>query len=340
MAFVADHRAGPGQRVRNAVTVLPEGREFVVESGEDILTAGLRQGVDLVYGCRHGKCTTCKYLVVEGEVFQDGASPYALSDAEREAGAVLLCSTFALSRVVLSPSGEGRSEVDSFELIPPVEVVGRFVSIVPLTSALTEVRLRLESPLPSRAGQHVEIELPGTDLRLSYSIVSPPGADELAFIVDGRRRRTLESFRGLGPGDEVRVRGPFGGFGFRPSRGRPVLMAATGAGIAPLLAMLRDVPDRRAISLYYGAPDGEGVLDWAELDGVDVVRVAVGELGSRGRRLGPLVQTVGRELADASGYDAYVAGDVDVCDALAALLLAKGLPEQRLFVQRFYSIAA
>jgi propane monooxygenase reductase component len=338
MAFVADPRVGPGQHVRHAVTVLPEGREFVVEPGEDILTAGLRQGVDLVYGCRHGKCTTCKYVVVEGDVFQDGASPYALSDKEREAGAVLLCSSFALSRVVLSPGGAARSEVESFGLIPPVEVGGRFVSMAALTTALMEVRLRLASPLPSRAGQHVEVELPGTELRLSYSIVSPPGADELAFIVDRRRRRTLDSFRYLGPGDRVLVRGPFGGFGFRPTRGRPVLMAAMGAGIAPLLAMLRDVPDRQRVCLYYGVPDGDGVPDRAELDGVDVVRVAIGDLGSRGRRLGPLVQTVGRELADASGYDAYVAGDVELCDALTALLLAKGLPEQRLFVQRFYSI--
>ena len=36
------------------VRLLPGGRVFLVEPGEDVLTAGLRQGVDLRYGCRHG----------------------------------------------------------------------------------------------------------------------------------------------------------------------------------------------------------------------------------------------------------------------------------------------
>jgi ferredoxin-NADP reductase len=50
------------------------------------------------------------------------------------------------------------------------------------------------------------------------------------------------------------------------------------------------------------------------------------------------VRRIGRDLPDASGHDAYVAGPVALCDAVESLLTAKGLPERRFFAERFYSV--
>jgi len=324
------------------VRVLPEDRVFVVEEGEDVLTAGLRQGIDLRYGCRHGKCTTCKYVVVEGDVVHHGASPYAFSDRELEEGGVLLCSTFARSPLVIRPFG-GQPRADGFGVIPPEERRARLVSMAPASVDLIEVRLRPDAPLAYRPGQYVEIVLPGTDERRSYSMTGLPGpSGDLQFLVDASHRRVLDALqRAAGA---VTVLGPFGRLFHRPAD-RPILMAATAAGIAPLLAILEELRASGAappVRFYYGArPGGTPYVD--ELTALagqpptfefEPVELPAG--GPLRLRLGPLVRLIGREVRDASGHDAYIAGPVELCDAVESLLTAKGLPERRIFAERFY----
>ena len=55
------------------ITILNSGAQFVVESGESILKAALRQGIVLPYGCSTGICGACIYRIVEGHVaYPDG----------------------------------------------------------------------------------------------------------------------------------------------------------------------------------------------------------------------------------------------------------------------------
>ncbi|HEX6529912.1 MAG TPA: 2Fe-2S iron-sulfur cluster-binding protein, partial [Burkholderiales bacterium] len=50
------------------VTVQPSGQSFDVEPGEAVLSAALRQGVMLPYGCKNGACGSCKGKIVAGSV--------------------------------------------------------------------------------------------------------------------------------------------------------------------------------------------------------------------------------------------------------------------------------
>jgi NAD(P)H-flavin reductase/ferredoxin len=330
------------------VRLLPEDRVFLVKPGEDVLTAGLRQGIDLRYGCRHGKCTSCKYLVVEGDVVHRGASPYAFSDRELEEGGVLLCSTFACSPLVITPF-DPQPVAEGFALIPPEERIARVVSLVSVSADLVEVRLRPDAPLLYRPGQYVEIEVPGRLERRSYSVANPPAPDgTLWLLVNSRHRRVLEALAAAQAGDGVRVLGPFGRLHLRPSD-RPVLMVSAGAGLAPVLAMLREIRARPAappgIVLYHGP--GPGGLPYPdefrrlaeEISGFRLVAVE-GTGTSPVGRLGTLVRRIGHDVADASGSDAYVAGSPALCDAITALLSAKGLPERRIFAERFYAVSS
>jgi len=328
------------------VRLLPGDRVFLVEEGEDVLTAGLRQGIDLRYGCRHGKCTSCKYMVVEGDVVTRGASPYAFSDRELEEGAVLLCSTFARSPLVITPFGE-QPAPDGFVLIPPEQRTARVVSLAPTSAGLVELRLRPETALSYRPGQYAEIGLPGSQERRSYSMTHPPDpSGDLTFLIDARHRQVLDSLTATAD-EELTVLGPFGRFFLRPAE-RPILMAATGAGLGPLLAILRELRAAGAtppIRLYYGTRRGDAALA-AELDGLagdmggfEFVVVELEPQRSPLLRLGPIIRRMAREVPDASGHDAYVAGPVPLCDAVEALLTAKGLPERRFFCERFYSVA-
>ena len=42
------------------VTVMPSGRQFEAAADETILSAALRQGIGLPYGCKNGACGSCK----------------------------------------------------------------------------------------------------------------------------------------------------------------------------------------------------------------------------------------------------------------------------------------
>lgn len=341
------HQPADGQERRlYPVRLLPGDRVFLVEEGEDVLTAGLRQGIDLRYGCRHGKCTTCKYIVVEGDVVHRGASPYAFSDRELEEGGVLLCSTFARSPLVITPFGE-QAVSDGFMLIPPEERRARVVSLAPASEDLVELRLRPDTPLSYRSGQYAEIGLPGNGERRSYSMTYPPDpSGDLTFLIDAGHRRVLDALTATAD-EELTVLGPFGRLYHRPAE-RPILMAATGAGLGPLLAILREL--RAAgpappICLYYGARSNPILLAeeldglGADLAGFEYVVVELEAHRSPLLWLGPIIRRMAREVPDASGHDAYVAGSVALCDAVEALLTAKGLPERRFFSERFYSLA-
>jgi len=71
-------------------------REFGIEKGrETVLEAGLRQGIELPYSCKGGVCSTCRVLLVEGEVDMD--VHYALEDYEIARGFILMCQSYPVT---------------------------------------------------------------------------------------------------------------------------------------------------------------------------------------------------------------------------------------------------
>jgi ring-1,2-phenylacetyl-CoA epoxidase subunit PaaE len=84
-------------------SALLDGRrhEFAIEregERETILDAGLRQGLDLPYSCKGGVCSTCRVLLVEGEV--DMEIHYALDDDEIARGFILMCQSYPRSDTI------------------------------------------------------------------------------------------------------------------------------------------------------------------------------------------------------------------------------------------------
>ncbi len=78
------------------------GREYRFElstDGENILDAGLRNGVDLPFSCKGGVCATCRARLIEGEVEMD--SDQALRPEEIENGYILTCQSHPISKKVV-----------------------------------------------------------------------------------------------------------------------------------------------------------------------------------------------------------------------------------------------
>jgi len=80
------------------VSILSNGREYAFKlstDGENILDAGLRNGVDLPFSCKGGVCATCKARLLEGEVDMD--LNQALRPEEIEKGYILTCQSHPIS---------------------------------------------------------------------------------------------------------------------------------------------------------------------------------------------------------------------------------------------------
>lgn len=84
-----------------AVTIIADGKRRTIQaaSGEAVLDAALRAGLDLPYACKGGMCSTCRARVVAGSTTM--ALNYSLEPWEIEAGFVLTCQARAEAGLVI-----------------------------------------------------------------------------------------------------------------------------------------------------------------------------------------------------------------------------------------------
>jgi len=91
-----------GEEKSSRVTVIVDGRAVDFELaavGENILDAGLHNGVELPYACKAGVCSTCKAKLVKGRVDMDIS--HGLEPEEVERGYILTCQAHPLSEEVV-----------------------------------------------------------------------------------------------------------------------------------------------------------------------------------------------------------------------------------------------
>jgi propane monooxygenase reductase component len=326
--------------------VSPSGERFDIAADETILDAALRAGVMLEYGCRHGNCSSCKYLLTDGDVDHAGASIYSLTEDERDNGYALMCCARPLSDVVI----EARlvQDLRARPLLTPRELTAEVISVEQMTPLLWQLSLALESPLEFYPGQFVELTPPWADVRRSYSIASSPSDPQVLQFVIKRVPNGVLS----GPlpqataGARFQVRGPFGTSYLRDGTA-PVLLCATGSGIAPILSILADAVmhgDPREFHFFYGARTEQ---DLPAVALFDRCREALGARwhyipsltaasnqwsGAQGR----ITQLVRQDISDAREWDAYLCGAPEVCDNLGTLLEAKGIRASSLFYDKFH----
>jgi ring-1,2-phenylacetyl-CoA epoxidase subunit PaaE len=96
--------ADTGKAATCTATITLDGTTRVIEmakTGQTILEAALGASLDAPYACKAGVCSTCRAMVVEGEV--EMATNHALEDYEVRQGYVLSCQCYPLSdRVVVT----------------------------------------------------------------------------------------------------------------------------------------------------------------------------------------------------------------------------------------------
>lgn len=326
----------------------PAGTTFVVANGETVLTAAERQGVVLDYGCRHGNCSSCKYLLLEGDCDHDGSSPYSLSESEREDGWALMCVARPLTDLVIRE--DRPPDLRALPVLTPMEQEATILAVEPLPEGLWRLQLSVSAPYEFYAGQFMEIGVPNHPGEWrAYSVSSAPSSGSaLEFVI---KHIPGGAFSGqltnMAAGDTLRVRGPFGD-GYLRAGTDDVLLVGVGSGIAPLLSILRHAAesrDPRAFTFIYGTQTTDGLATLQTLESaarvldltiVPCVTEPAPGSGWTGHT-GFVTAVVQRLVEDASGMDAYLCGHPDMCDAVERLLEAKGIKQRRVFLDRFFS---
>jgi propane monooxygenase reductase subunit len=339
--------------------------EMDVGEDEKILDAAFRQGIHLMHGCREGQCSACKSYVLEGEIQMERYSTFACNDAEVEEGYVLLCRAHAFSdcRIELL-------NFDEDELlggVPIQDVRTRITAIEPMTRDIVSLRLTAVEPATYefKPGQYSDIGIPGTDEHRSFSMAttqSTPG--EVEFLIKkyagGKFAALLDG--GLSVGDELRLNGPYGSFTIKEGHALPVVCIGGGAGMAPILSLLRHLNETgstRPVRFYYGARTAEDLFYVEEIltlgKGLrnfefvaclseslpDVNSPAVAALpAALTPQEGNVTHVVAQREADLARCEVYLCGPPPMVDAALLFLDAQGVPKDQIFYDSFTSPAA
>lgn len=322
------------------VRVQETGETIPVSAGWTILEANERAGLALPHDCREGWCGTCRIRLLEGEVSYE-EPPIALTQEETEAGYALACQA--------RPAGDLLISVPASSALPePQRYPAVLRGVRPVTPDVLHVTV--EFPVGAASdflpGQYMNVILDDGDVR-SFSMASVPGADILDFylrrIAGGRFTDSqLESLR---PGDRLQVELPLGTFFYHAEDDRPLLMVATGTGLAPIKAMLESltkVPSCPPVTLYWGTRKQEDLFLHRELQNLAnrfpefsyrpvLSRPDPGWDG----RCGYVQDAAIADLADLSGFSIYLCGSPRMIADAKSCFLTRGASPAHVYSEGF-----
>ncbi len=325
----------------HCVTIAGSGETFRVEPEQSVLAAALSANLNLAHDCKSGTCGTCRVKLVEGEISYR-EEPMGLLPEEAEAGYALACQARPLTDLVIE------AEVQTALIAEP----GRHGAVVRDIRRFSPdvTQLTLEIPdldafgyLP---GQHISILLEDGRPR-SFSMASAPNGNR--FDLHIRRIPggifTEGRLPGLAEGERLDVELPLGSFFLRKQDFRPLLMVATGTGLAPIksiLESLMDDPDCPPALLYWGTREPHGlylhddIAAWSERLPEFEYRPVLSRAdpGWNGRR-GYVQDAVAADIEDLSEYAIYLCGSPTMVAAAKSLFIQRGASLNHIYADSF-----
>ncbi|ARP92087.1 CDP-6-deoxy-delta-3,4-glucoseen reductase [Bordetella genomosp. 9] len=325
------------------VILLESAASFEVGDGEAILEAAQRAGVALPHECTFGGCGTCRIKLAEGRVAYE-EFPMALTEAEHAQGYALACQARPLTDLVVTVPPRGPALPD------PVRITASLAGIRTACDDVLHVTLTVPpGSLPAYLpGQYINILLPDGSTR-SFSMASPLRDDgssiefHIRRIPGGYFTDTVLRQAQLGMPLEIEV--PLGTFCYHEEDYRPLLMVATGTGLAPIKAILEsllDNPDCPPVTLYWG------MRTEADLYMRDVIESWKGRLYEfefvpvlsrasaswQGRR-GHVQDAVAEDFHDLSEHAIYLCGSPNMITEAKAVFATLGASLDHMYADSF-----
>jgi benzoate/toluate 1,2-dioxygenase reductase subunit len=315
-------------------------RFIEARAGETVADASYRVGINIPLDCRDGACGTCKCRVESGSY--DGGSYIedALTEEEAAKGLALACQMRTESDLVLAIPASSevcKTKGQSFETtLRGVERLSE-----------TSIAFTLDAPagLGFLPGQYVNLLVPGTDQRRSYSFSSAPGAETVSFLVRDIPRGLMSTWlrESAAPGTRMEFTGPAGSFYLREVK-RPLLFLAGGTGLAPFLAMLGKLAATgcdQPVHLVYGVTNDADLVgvkaleDYASRIDHFAFSTCVAAEGSAHPRKGYVTAHITPEQLNGGEVDIYLCGPPPMVDAVRSWLGTQGVTPANFYYEKF-----
>ena len=333
---------------KHVVRFEPVGIEIEIGEEQNVLRAAAEQGIMLMHGCKVGQCSACKSFLLDGDdVELDKYSTFALPDFEREEGFTLLCRAHVYEDVTIELLNYDEEILRSG--LPIQDAEAEVAANVPVTHDMRHLVLSLVSSGDFKffPGQYVDITVPGTDEVRSFSMANTSAREsrQLEFVIkiypDGLFSHFLDSK--LKVGDRLKVSGPFGVFTLRDAPDTDLVFVGGGAGMAPILCLLRSMAERginRKAVYYYGARRRGDLCFEDELRALEQMLPSFRYVPALSDdewegETGLITDVVARHEADLSRTHAYVCGPPPMVEAAVPLLTRLGVPEKHVYWDKF-----
>ena len=322
------------------VHILETGAAFEVDADESVLEAAGRADVKLPHECTFGGCGTCRIKLASGTVRYE-EFPMALTPEEAAEGYALACQARPESDLCISVAS-------SRQVFPEPR---RLPATVQRIEAVTEDIVHLTLALPDAGldfvpGQYMNVLLPDGETR-SFYMASASAGQQVDFHV--RRipggRYTDHWLGQAQAGAALTIEAPLGVFSYHEEDWRPLIMMATGTGIAPIKAILESLLDKEdcpPVSLYWGMRTEEDlylkdeIAGWAgrlyEFNFVPVLSRA--SASWQGRR-GHVQDAVLEDHDDLSEHAIYLCGAPAMIQQAKHLLAGRGASLDHMYADSF-----
>ena len=322
------------------VHILETEQAFDVEAGESVLQAAQRSAVKLPHECTFGGCGTCRIKLESGAVQYD-EFPMALTPEEAGQGYALACQARPTGDLCISVASSRQTFPEPRRMPATIHRIDAWCDdIIHLTLALPD------EGLDYVPGQYMNVVLPDGETR-SFSMASAPAGKLIDFHV--RRipggRYTDQWLSQASAGAPLQIEAPLGVFSYHEEDWRPLIMMATGTGIAPIKAILESLLDNEdcpPVTLYWGMRTEadlylrDEIESWAgrlyEFTFVPVLSRAGADW--QGRR-GYVQQAVMEDHEDLSEHAFYLCGAPDMIHEAKSLLAARGASLEHMYSDSF-----
>jgi Na+-transporting NADH:ubiquinone oxidoreductase subunit F len=328
-------------------------KEIAVKGGSPLLLTLAEQDIFIPSACGgRGSCGACKVHVESdiGPVFP--TEKPLLEQSEIDDNVRISCQIKVKSDLEISIPDE-LFNVKQFETT--------VVSIKDVTHDIKEIRFKLDNPdeITYVAGQYMQLQVPRYGkvrevTQRAYSMQSHPVEKDvvelLIRLVPGGIATTWV-FEELKEGDKVGLIGPFGDF-FRRETDADMICVAGGSGMAPLKSIIMDMIENnikdRNVWYFFGARTEEDLFyveefmeiekKWSKFHFIPALSMPEESPDWKGET-GWITDVMDRYFKSSIDKDTpkegYLCGSPGMIDACVDVLTRNGLPEDKIYYDKF-----
>lgn len=316
---------------------------FSADNGLSLLNALAQQGVNLPQGCRSGVCQACLVQITQGVI--PPAAQAGLSPQQKSQGLAMAC-VCLISAPLTAQTPQIHAARHDSRLLQRRWLKGDIL------------QLHLSKPFDYQAGQFVRLfpqeptnephsNEPQAEVGRCYSLASLPAEEHLELHIrvlpEGRVSRLLAD---LAVGSKVQLQGPMGRCFYQAqSLQQPLLLAAIGTGMAPILGVARaavNAGHQGPIYCVLGAKEESGLYP---LPGLHQVAAAgniqltyiVQQPGNHSDtyEIGDIYSKIRTLLPDMRGVQAYICGAPSFVQRLKKQCFLAGASLNEIFSDAF-----